>query len=481
MPSAVNSRRNVISTRIPIATSSASTSVSSTGSRCAVVEVDDREDDRRALRVGELVDRERRDGAALVGKHARRARRARTSSRSMRPAALDDGRAGSGRRGGSTGSSPRHDEVAAVGDRRTGHRPARRPAGDGAYDAIASVVFKTIASAPSERTSSTIGLSRRRRARARGRAAAAAARHRGCRPSRRGDRRSCPRQRRTPSRLRRTRARAARRRREHRRRPDRCRRTRARSSAPRPRAGTYFVSPNRSSHSLRADVAGHSPAVDELLGHTGVRNELRQQRSVLVVAPQHRGGGIATRGLVGGSRPAGSHVTGDSKRRACGFQPAARSARDRGAHRAHRVVRRCRTVEPQRGMDGGCVGLVEVGGARRREPQRVRRTGAPTQSGATRPRPPSSCESSSYDATARVPLPPPVPASGAIWVRSSRPMRHVHAPAENPAHGPKDTPESDDPSETVACESQEAVGDLCFSRGTRPAYDPPRTELRRYQ
>src|SRR6185312_13003664 len=29
-------------------------------------------------------------------------------------------------------------------------------------------------------------------------------------------------------------------------------------------------------------------------------------------------------------------------------------------------------------------------------------------------------ESSSYDATAREPLPPPVPATGAIWVRSSR-------------------------------------------------------------
>jgi hypothetical protein len=54
MPSAVNSLRNVISTRSPMAHGGGSTSVSSIGCAAAAVEVDDGEHHRRAGRVDSL-------------------------------------------------------------------------------------------------------------------------------------------------------------------------------------------------------------------------------------------------------------------------------------------------------------------------------------------------------------------------------------------------------------------------------------------
>ena len=140
MPSAVNRRRNVISTRSPICTASGVHVGELDREAAAAVEVDDGEHDRRARRVRELVDRERDDrgrarrpsarlpcrrsrhrpstrapaGGAARRSRGRASRRTPNFQSSERPAADADTRAGSGRRGGSTVTMPAPGEELAV-------------------------------------------------------------------------------------------------------------------------------------------------------------------------------------------------------------------------------------------------------------------------------------------------------------------------------------------------------------------------------
>ena len=93
-------------------------------------------------------------------------------------------------------------------------------------------------------------------------------------------------------------------------------------------------------------------------------------------------------------------------------------------------------VEPQRRVDRGGVRLVEVRRVRGREPELV----DPARPGAARiaaraASTPIVVVSSSYDATDRVPLPPPLPKVRAISDRCEPPVRHVPAGADDSSHG----------------------------------------------
>ncbi len=123
---------------------------------------------------------------------------------------------------------------------------------------------------------------------------------------------------------------------------------------------------------LGAVVARRSPAVEELRGGPAAAGELGDHRAVASVTDDERGGTVAEGGLVGPSGQPRSQVGAHHEVGA----PTAQRGVERPHRRAHRTVGVERAdvgTEPQRGVDGGGVGLVGVGGRHRGEPDRVRR------------------------------------------------------------------------------------------------------------
>ena len=119
---------------------------------------------------------------------------------------------------------------------------------------------------------------------------------------------------------------------------------------------------------LRAALARLTPPVDELLGGVTLPEHGGQQRPVGVRTDQERGGAVAAGGLVGAGRQAIASVGGDHEHRVA---PVERREQRRhpGPDRAHEVGGDHVGVEPQGGVDGGGVRLVQVGGIGGREPQ----------------------------------------------------------------------------------------------------------------
>jgi hypothetical protein len=130
-------------------------------------------------------------------------------------------------------------------------------------------------------------------------------------------------------------------------------------------------------------VARGAPAVEELLGDARLADQVGEQALAL---PHEQGRtGVAAGRLVGAAREPGAHVGRHDQGR-----PRAGQARPQRTHgrpdRAVGVEGRHRGVEPQRGVDGGGVGLVGVGRGDGREPQggRARRAGRAPQGDAGR-------------------------------------------------------------------------------------------------
>ena len=138
-----------------------------------------------------------------------------------------------------------------------------------------------------------------------------------------------------------------------------------------------------------------------------------------VVADDDRGRSVTEVGLVGAAREAGAQVGGDGERGA--------GLGGRGAQRTHGAPQRTHDVvgtailgQAQCAMDGGRIGPVQVWRRRRGEPDGVEgQLGVRRR--ATRAASTARVVASwSYDATARVPLRPPPPATSATPERSSR-------------------------------------------------------------
>ena len=109
---------------------------------------------------------------------------------------------------------------------------------------------------------------------------------------------------------------------------------------------------------LARGLARDAPAVEELAG--GGRRADRRSANDGPRLAEHEGGGgvVAAVALVGAAGQAGAHVGQHEARRR--RAPPAHGA-DAGAHGADHVVGRHRPVEAEGGVDGGGVGLVEVG------------------------------------------------------------------------------------------------------------------------
>ena len=119
-------------------------------------------------------------------------------------------------------------------------------------------------------------------------------------------------------------------------------------------------------HAARG-LAGDAPAVEELGRRRRLGDDRRER--VVAVAEQERGGGVAGVALVGGAGAAAAQVRQHG-------QPAIRRGEpqrgDGAARRAGEVDREALVAEVERGVDRVGVGLVEVGGGRRREVDRAR-------------------------------------------------------------------------------------------------------------
>ena len=138
-----------------------------------------------------------------------------------------------------------------------------------------------------------------------------------------------------------------------------------------PRA-TYFVSPKRSSHTFERA----SPGVRQRSTNSSVaaaRPMCSARRAPSSPSPDEEGGGAVPSGrFVAAAGQPGAHVGRDHEHRVRSGECDAKGAHGRtlcpaeveGGH----VV-----VEAQRGVDGGGIGLVDVGRRDGREPQRVGR------------------------------------------------------------------------------------------------------------
>ena len=115
---------------------------------------------------------------------------------------------------------------------------------------------------------------------------------------------------------------------------------------------------------LRALVAGRPPAVEELVGGGARADELGEDRAVGVVADEERGRRVAAGGLVGAAGQAGADVGRDHQGGRAAGQGGA-EGHDARAHGAAEVGGDHVAGQLQRGVDGGGVGLVDVGRGRR--------------------------------------------------------------------------------------------------------------------
>ncbi len=122
---------------------------------------------------------------------------------------------------------------------------------------------------------------------------------------------------------------------------------------------------------LRASLAGLTPAVDELLGGVALAEHGGEHRPVGSRPDQHGGAGVATTGLVGAGREPVAQVGGHDQGRVRAVQ-GRDHRRDPGADGATEIGGQHVAVEAHGGVDGGGVGLVEVRGTGRREPQGLR-------------------------------------------------------------------------------------------------------------
>ena len=170
----------------------------------------------------------------------------------------------------------------------------------------------------------------------------------------------------------------------------------------------------------RTGRARSAPPLDELFGRARGAEVLRDHGAVGIVADEEGGPAVAGRRLVAARRQAGAQIGCDEQDRTVAVERGAQRA-DSRPQGATEVERRDVGVEPQRGVHGRRVVLVEIRGLGRREPQRVRRRvsgRAPQRERAAST--PIVVVSSSYDATERVPLPPPLPNVFAISARCRR-------------------------------------------------------------
>jgi hypothetical protein len=119
---------------------------------------------------------------------------------------------------------------------------------------------------------------------------------------------------------------------------------------------------------LRAHVAGRAPAVGELPGGGAGAEVLGQDVAVGVVTDHQRGGGVAPGALVGAAGQAGADVGGHDERRLRAVEGHSQGG-DRRADRAAEVGGQDVVGQVEGGVDGGGVGLVDVGRRHGREPE----------------------------------------------------------------------------------------------------------------
>ena len=135
----------------------------------------------------------------------------------------------------------------------------------------------------------------------------------------------------------------------------------------------------------RGPVAGHPPALQELRRRGRPRERCREHGRAGLVGPAEEGRrGIAAVSLIAPAGQPGAHVGQDRQRRAARIERGAKRAHPR-ADRAQHVEGRCAGLEVERRVDRGGIGLVEVGGIRRREVDGGGSdAGRPAQGGASR-------------------------------------------------------------------------------------------------
>ena len=121
---------------------------------------------------------------------------------------------------------------------------------------------------------------------------------------------------------------------------------------------------------LRTHVAGRAPPVEELLGGRLPGHELGEHRPVGIVPHEQGSRAVAARRFVGTTRQAVTGVRADDQARTNAPERGAERT-EPGTHRTHDVVRRGVAAEPERGVHGRRVGLVEIGGRDRGEPDRT--------------------------------------------------------------------------------------------------------------
>ena len=110
-----------------------------------------------------------------------------------------------------------------------------------------------------------------------------------------------------------------------------------------------------------AFAPGDAPALEELLGRDAGTEVLGDHRTVGVVAEEDRSSAVAAGGFVGGRGETTTLIGGDHERRHAGREGRAQRTRT-GAQRTTEVERTDVGRQPQGGVHGGGVGLLEIGG-----------------------------------------------------------------------------------------------------------------------
>ena len=116
-------------------------------------------------------------------------------------------------------------------------------------------------------------------------------------------------------------------------------------------------------------VARAPPTLGELVGDRGAAQVLGDH---VALADEGGRGAVAARGLLGTGRPAGAQVGADHERGPARVERGAQGA-DAGPDGAAGVHGQRAGIQPECGVDRRGVGLVQVGGGRRGEPQTVGR------------------------------------------------------------------------------------------------------------
>ncbi len=170
---------------------------------------------------------------------------------------------------------------------------------------------------------------------------------------------------------------------------------------------------------VRRRLAGQAPAVEELVGRARERHELGDD--VVVVRPQERRAAVAAVALVRAAGQSRADV-GEHREHRVRRGVAERHRDEPRSRRAADVAGHHRRIETERGVDRVRVRLVEI---RRATAVENSTTAGDTSAGAARiasraASTPIEVESSSYDATARVPFPPPDPSAAPIAARCRR-------------------------------------------------------------